>query len=454
MNYNWSVPLPFFEAASNGNSAEETARSSKKNCFFEVGDAVLCQDRMSGEWHEASIVGVTSEKEATDCFNVCNKQSGKVENSVGLKFLAPGRGVELAGKELEKGMCLLAYMLMPNCHRGWYKVLVTKVEKAAHTIPQQVFGRVLLASDEKMAEQRVFFIHSTLNFPDLAPREQWTRQGIRISLRKQCERCLENPRFKCRTCSCAICGVKGGGKPFITCRDCENKCHVSCANAESTNGATDKWLCTRCHIEEEETRAVFADHNPKEKKKPKITVKPCSAAVVVPENRHGKFPGVTSGQFWVFKKNGVVIEKRLMKRKLPVEELKLKKELAPYVLPPTVQGLIKEDVANDRNWKDLRAHLKLGHPYFIAALAKKFRCCVCEKVVKEPITLSCSHNACLFCFEMSSEKAHCPRCKEAVEEKEVEVNHLLDQILNTLLPGYNPKKASPKLVEAEEQCTK
>ncbi|XP_065335185.1 E3 ubiquitin-protein ligase UHRF1-like [Cloeon dipterum] len=445
MNYNWSVPLPFFEAENNGSTSDETKRNSKKNCSFEVEDAVLCQDRTSSEWNEASIVGVTSEKEIK--FNVRSKRSGQVEDSVELKFLAPGRGVELSAEELEKGMRLLAFMLMPNCHRGWYKVLVTRVEKAANMIPE-VFGTVLLALEEKMAEQRVFFAHSTFKFPEMTPREQWTRQGIRITLRKQCERCVENPRFKCRTCSCVFCGVKGGAKPLITCRDCENKCHVSCANAESKNRANEKWLCTRCRIEEEETRAVFADHYPE--KKPKITVQPRSAAVVVPENRHGKVPGVTSGQFWVFKKNGVVIEKRL-KRKLPVEEVKPKKEMPPYVLPPSIEGLIREDVANDRNWNDLSASLKLGHPYFIAALAKKFRCCVCKKVVKEPITLSCSHNACLLCFEMSSEKARCPCCKEAVEEKEVKVNHLLDQILNTLLPGYNPKKASPKLVEAEEQ---
>ncbi|CAB3377146.1 Hypothetical predicted protein [Cloeon dipterum] len=145
-----------------------------------------------------------------------------------------------------------------------------------------------------------------------------------------------------------------------------------------------------------------------------------------------------------------IVDERPLKRKLPVEGVTLKKERVAYVLPPTVNALVKEDLANGSNWEDLRAHLEFGYPGFIAALVKKFACCVCKGVVKEPITLSCGHNACLLCYQKlvaeASDKLRCPRCTRcnAVVQEDAGVNRHLDQILNALLPGYNSKKAAPK----------
>ncbi|CAB3377154.1 Hypothetical predicted protein [Cloeon dipterum] len=593
--------VPFLEAARKVNSSEIATRSKKNTAasvgFFEVEDAVLWQDRTSGEWHEASIVGVTSDKEGNPAFHVRNKRSGKVENSVGLEFLAPGRSVEFAAKDLEKGMRLLAFMPTPNNHRGWYKVVVSRVEKAANVV-KMVFGTVFVSSQHQLKDQRIFFMHSALKFPELVPREQWTKEGDWISLRKPCDRCLENPSVKCRVCCCVVCGEKGGEKPLITCGDCVNSCHVACANSASKNLDSDKkWLCTGCCFVEEEMQAIFGSNDrPKAKeepKTPKSAVQPLSSAVVVPGNHFGKIPGVPSGRLWASRKDvcfwgvhrsleasmcgainvgvqslclsdslegdfdhghwlvvaagrdsktrprklagldlalaqscyaglnvkegavsvdwmkglpirlvrghrfgqvsrfappegyryegifkvkryfkegavwrfelrrddneppswsssGGIIDERPLKRKLPVEGVTLKKERVAYVLPPTVNALIKEDLVNGSNWEDLRAHLEFGYPGFIAALVKKFACCVCKGVVKEPITLSCGHNACLLCYQKlvaeASDKLRCPRCTRcnAVVQEDAGVNRHLDQILNALLPGYNSKMAAPK----------
>ncbi|XP_065337009.1 E3 ubiquitin-protein ligase UHRF1-like [Cloeon dipterum] len=613
MKRNQRVPL--LEAGGKGNSSGMATRSKKNAAasggFFEVEDAVLWQDRTSGEWHEASIVGVTSDREGNPTFRVRNKRSGKVDNSVGLEFLAPGRSVELAAKDLEKGVCLLAFMPTTKNQRGWFKVVVSRVEKSANVV-KMAFGTVCVSSREQIKDQRIFFVHNALKFPELVPREQWTKEGDWISLRKPCDRCFEDPSVKCRACCCVVCGEKSGEKALITCGDCINSCHVACADSASKNLDTDKkWLCTGCCFVEEEMQAMFGSKDgskaKEEPKTPKTAVPPVSAAVVVPENHFGKIPGVPSGRLWASRKDvcfwgvhrsleasmcgainvgvqslclsdslegdydnghwlevsggrdsktrprrlagldlalaqscyaglnakegavsvdwmkglpirlvrghrfgqvsrfappegyryegifkvkryfkegavwrfelrrddnepppwslsGVnfmisrsvgflegIIDERPLKRKLPVEGVTLKKKRVAYVLPPTVNALIKEDLANGSNWEDLRAHLQFGYPDFIAALVKKFACCVCKGVVKEPITLSCSHNACLLCYQKlvaeALDKLRCPRCTRCnavVQEEDAGVNRHLDQILNALLPGYNPKEAAPK----------
>ncbi|XP_065336227.1 E3 ubiquitin-protein ligase UHRF1-like [Cloeon dipterum] len=135
------------------------------------------------------------------------------------------------------------------------------------------------------------------------------------------------------------------------------------------------------------------------------------------------------------------------KRKLPSESVDVKRAKVAYVLPPAVAALVKEDKLNQRNWTALQTSLELGYPEFIKALAEQFVCVICQDVAKDPFTMQCGHNSCVHCMNKwlkSSEKACCPFCQADVDNKSVKLNKLLDQALNALLPGYNPKQPPPK----------
>ncbi|XP_059470778.1 E3 ubiquitin-protein ligase UHRF1-like [Neocloeon triangulifer] len=141
-------------------------------------------------------------------------------------------------------------------------------------------------------------------------------------------------------------------------------------------------------------------------------------------------------------------EEKRIKRKVPMEGVQIKQtRVTPYVLRPEIKQLVKLDVLNKRIWDHLLHSLNLGYPDFIKALAEQFSCQICQEVVKDPFTMNCGHNTCLHCMKKwlkDASKACCPFCQASVNKSEVEVNQPLDKILNSLLPGYNPKGPAPR----------
>ncbi|XP_065336593.1 E3 ubiquitin-protein ligase UHRF2-like [Cloeon dipterum] len=116
-------------------------------------------------------------------------------------------------------------------------------------------------------------------------------EGDWISLRKPCDRCLGNPKTNCQLCSCEKCGVKGDDKPQISCQNCNNTCHLTCANS-----GPNLWFCTGCLLDEE-FGAIFSKEDTSKKPKPlKTAVPPVGQADVVTGVEPSEGPSVSNRQ--------------------------------------------------------------------------------------------------------------------------------------------------------------
>lgn len=46
----------------------------------------------------------------------------------------------------------------------------------------------------------------------------------------ECDRCLDNPKRKCKFCSCSVCGDKKEPDKQLMCDECDSAVHIYCLN--------------------------------------------------------------------------------------------------------------------------------------------------------------------------------------------------------------------------------
>ena len=44
----------------------------------------------------------------------------------------------------------------------------------------------------------------------------------------ECEHCLDNPKSRCKHCSCSVCGEKGEPEKQLMCDECDSAYHIYC----------------------------------------------------------------------------------------------------------------------------------------------------------------------------------------------------------------------------------
>merc|ERR1711970_350270 len=96
--------------------------------------------------------------------------------------------------------------------------------------------------------------------------------------------------------------------------------------------------------------------------------------------------------------------------------------------------LIKADEKNKVLWDEVVAE-KTRKDLWVEKVQSAFECFACYEVLYKPVTLSCSHNACVSCLK-----------KFDGETLDDQVNDECYQCLRAIMPGYDTIK-----IEAEKK---
>ncbi|XP_064386281.1 E3 ubiquitin-protein ligase UHRF1-like [Halichondria panicea] len=137
--------------------------------------------------------------------------------------------------------------------------------------------------------------------------------------------------------------------------------------------------------------------------------------------------------------------KRGRKRKAPDSKAPgspAKKSKQPrYELSKGQRSLIKADTVNSKVWEELLASSKdEGSAGLLSRIQETFNCIVCQEVVYQPVTTTCSHNICKTCLSRSFkvDVYSCPNCRHDLgKDYAMTVNKSLQAVLLDLFPGYN-----------------
>lgn len=85
--------------------------------------------------------------------------------------------------------------------------------------------------------------------PALLPKHQTCMYGtcfVAGEIKLYCNRCRDDSRKKCRSCSCNICGLKTDINRIIICEECQKAFHIFCLTPRLTEIPADEWYCFNC----------------------------------------------------------------------------------------------------------------------------------------------------------------------------------------------------------------
>ncbi|GFG31103.1 hypothetical protein Cfor_04602 [Coptotermes formosanus] len=208
----------------------------------------------------------------------------------------------------------------PKARGYWYDVFITAMKKTRTT--KEIIGNIYARKDVVLMENckitscdDVFQIEK----PTLvsARNSEETETAVVRQNAPSCPRCHDNPRTKCKECSCFVCGGKDDPGTQLLCDECNMAFHIRCLNPplESVPDC-DEWYCPECKNDENEI--VKAGEKLKDsKKKAKLPSKNSSSdrdwgkgmacvgrtkeCTLVPPNHYGPIPGIEVGTCWLYR---------------------------------------------------------------------------------------------------------------------------------------------------------
>lgn len=210
----------------------------------------------------------------------------------------------------------------PPARGYWYDAIVTK-KRDTRTIKE-------LSASVFIGKDLVPFENCKIAFTDevFAVEKPGTQLNINQSQNQdtgiekrqnkpECDRCLDNPKRKCKFCSCSVCGDKKEPDKQLMCDECDSAVHIYCLNPPlSEIPDVDEWYCPECKVDT--SKVVLAGEKLKEsKKKAKMPSAQSTASrdwgkgmacvgrtkqcTIVPPNHFGAIPGVEVGSMWKFR---------------------------------------------------------------------------------------------------------------------------------------------------------
>ncbi|XP_074640769.1 E3 ubiquitin-protein ligase UHRF1-like [Tubulanus polymorphus] len=243
-----------------------------------------------------------------------------------LKDIRPRARETIKFKNAEVGeKVMINYNYDEPEERGyWYDAIITN-KRDTRTV-KELFGTIFLGPDLTPLENcKIVFIDEVMKIEDSSDHVvnmKDVESGVQQTPTKRknkpnCDECQDNPRRKCKFCSCSTCGGKSDPEKQILCDECDQAFHIFCLDPPLTDiPEEDEWYCPLCKNDENEV--VKAGEKLKaSKKKAKMAsatsktgrdwgkgmacvgrTKMCS---IVPPNHFGPIPGIEVGTLWKYR---------------------------------------------------------------------------------------------------------------------------------------------------------
>lgn len=345
-----------------------TSNEKVESKYYKVGDLIEAIDDLYGGWFEGKIVDIVKnteplsdsvselagEKEESEKSEE-EKQSAKRYNEdpclqddgllyminfdfccddppIGfpLKHVRPRMCTTVKVSDIKVGdMVLVNYNIESPDERGfWYDMIVTEVSNKRTS--RKVVGTLYVGRQRtELRNCKALFTDEIVKImkPKLVS-ERTKEDDILMTTNNDtkrksapfCATCQDNPKRKCKECSCQVCGGKDEPDRQLMCDECDMAYHLRCLNPPlEAIPDIDEWYCPQCKNDENEI--VKAGDKLKESKKKKRLpsakedktkrdwgkgmacagrTKECT---IVPANHFGPIPGVDVGTCWKFRLN-------------------------------------------------------------------------------------------------------------------------------------------------------
>lgn len=356
------------EKQSNESIKPSTSKDVVESKYYKVGDLIEAIDDLHGAWFEGKIVGIVRNTEdVTDSISELaddGKESEKTESEITaakiyagdltrqddgllymvsfdfcsddppigflLKHIRPRMYNTLKIADIKVGdIVLVNYNIESPDERGfWYDMVVTDVSHKRST--QSLTGTLFVGRQRtELRNCKILFANEVTRIMIPKLLSDRSREDTKLmsvdnpNKRKSapiCSTCQDNPKRKCKDCSCHVCGGKDEPDRQLMCDECDMAYHLRCLNPPlDAIPDIDEWYCPLCKNDENEI--VKAGGKLKEsKKKMKLPsakedktkrdwgkgmacagrTKQCT---IVPPNHFGPIPGVDVGTCWKFRLN-------------------------------------------------------------------------------------------------------------------------------------------------------
>jgi E3 ubiquitin-protein ligase UHRF1 len=291
--------------------------------YYKIGDAIDCTDNALGAWFEALILKIFTKfgklfyKVKWDLSDTKDDEPFDVEET----FIRPRAWKILNFNNLYIGQkVMLNYNLENSSEIGnWYDFTILKIINVKAL--KELIGTIHIGDGSRSVENCT--INTKLNIyciekPVLLIErdDSLIASHIPITRRKipfKCSNCLDNPKRKCRECSCKICGKKNDPHLTLLCDECDDAYHMACLKPPLTNlPNNDDWYCPDCKVNANEIIKVGEKIIPKKKHsnvigsnrdwgKGMACVGRTKVCTIVPLSHRGPIPGIEVGTLWKFR---------------------------------------------------------------------------------------------------------------------------------------------------------
>ncbi|KAK3914118.1 E3 ubiquitin-protein ligase UHRF1 [Frankliniella fusca] len=347
-------------------SKPSTSQEVVESKYYKVGDLVEAIDDLYGGWFEGKIVAI--QKNTEPLTDTVSELAGDKEDSekseeekksaqsyaedpvvqddgllymVSFDFCSDDPPIGFPLKHVRPRMCstiklsdikvgdmvLVNYNIESPEERGfWYDMIVTEV--ANKRASRRLVGTLYVGRQRtELRNCKVLFTDEVVKI--LKPKlisERTKEDDISMTTdndnkRKSapfCSTCQDNPKRKCKECSCQVCGGKDEPERQLMCDECDMAFHLRCLNPPlEAIPDIDEWYCPLCKNDENEI-VKAGDKLKESKKKKKLPsakedktkrdwgkgmacagrTKECT---IVPPNHFGPIPGIDVGTCWKFR---------------------------------------------------------------------------------------------------------------------------------------------------------
>ncbi|XP_063245028.1 E3 ubiquitin-protein ligase UHRF1-like [Bacillus rossius redtenbacheri] len=296
--------------------------------YYEIGDCVDVKESPETGWVEGKIKNIWKNKDEQDSkgntegltYVVESQRFGELDLTETSTIRPRARDpVEIA--DLNPGdRVLVNYNIQEPASAGfWFdytvaKVVLTKSKK-------EVVGTLHITEDNYLDDVRP----PSLEFLKVVvpkPRSEMTEEELSLmktdtkprKMPPVCAHCQDNPKRKCRECSCVECGGKDHPEQQMLCDECNSAYHLTCLDPPLEEiPDSEYWYCPRCKIDENEiVKAGEKLRNVPKSNAKRYTCKrdwgkgmACAGqtkeCTIVPRDHFGSIPGVEVGSCWKFR---------------------------------------------------------------------------------------------------------------------------------------------------------
>ncbi|XP_011503304.1 PREDICTED: E3 ubiquitin-protein ligase UHRF1-like [Ceratosolen solmsi marchali] len=301
---------------------EKTKDEINVKCkYYKVGDAIDCTDNALGAWFEALILKIF-----TKFGKLMYKVKWDLPDSkddepfdVDATSIRPRAWRILNFNHLDVGKKVMVNYNLENSSEigNWYDFTILKTNETF----KELIGTVHIGDGTRSVENCTvntkFDIYMIEKPVLLMERDDdFITSHIPTTRRKipfKCSNCLDNPKKKCRECSCKICGKKNDPHLTLLCDECDDAYHMACLNPPLMDLPTnDDWYCPDCKVNANEIVKFGEKIIPKKKHsnvvgsnrdwgKGMACVGRTKICTIVPLSHRGPIPGIEVGTLWKFR---------------------------------------------------------------------------------------------------------------------------------------------------------